>query len=188
MLPMPTPTPMQPPSPAWWWRIAITIGCAGTWTGWFLVINHGQPFRLTPTDNDLNTMRDWFDWWGIYWIKFIPFIGDILMCIIVGAVAFPWGLNLTLAAIVLPLLSLMRPYRDWDLTLRVAIWDFGYLRLIYILIVLCFYTRAVIPGFSEAPAWCFVPLGAVYGLGAVVVLGFYIAFIKRSISMYDPFP
>src|SRR5262245_31814874 len=119
------PQPKQPPrTPAFRWRVALALISAGVWALWFVLVNRGKPFQVLPSDADLRQMHDWFKWWWILWLKIIPVVGDLLIGIIVGAVVLPWGLSLTLSALVLPVLSLLRPHRNLELSIRVSLFDF----------------------------------------------------------------
>lgn len=171
------------------WRLTITGVTAAAWVIWYLLTHRGQPIQLLPSEADIQKMHDWFHWWGIRWIKFIPFFGDIAQCIIVGAIAFPWGMSLTLTAIILPVLSLLRPIRELEVALTVSFYDFCFIRLIYVMAILAFYTEPIVSELkSWLGSWAIVAAGIMYGIAAIVFLCFYYAFIIASIKEDDPFP
>jgi hypothetical protein len=183
------------------WRVLAVFFSALAWTAWILAANRGESFRLTPTDNDLQTMNEWFHWWGIMWLKFIPVFGDILLCTIVGGLVFPWGVSLTLSALIVPILSLMRPYRDFRLSTKTSIHDFIFQRLIYVFIVLCIYFRTILPDVADRGHLLYgVEFGAtagmvgtvvfriLFGFTALSLIAIYFRFVVTSVRHEDPFP
>jgi hypothetical protein len=212
-----TPAAKQPPkAPAFLWRLTVTLVWGAIWSLWFWVANQGQPLRFLPSEQDFVTLRNvspWI-WWGksgigiccilvVVFTKelrrnatawgFLGFLGlvlDFVLCIFLGWLLLPWGLNLTLAAVILPVLSLVRPYRNWGLSLAVAVADFSALRLIYTLTICSAYPEEVLSHLVHGAGfvWWMWGLTVMYGIILLVVASMYLWFVSRSVVLYDPFP
>jgi hypothetical protein len=157
------------------------------WAVWYVLANRGQPFAILPTDQDFVTLRRAMGW--LWWAS-VCVLTDFLACVFLGWLVLPWGLSLILAAVVLPALDLTRPSRPWSLGMKVAVTDFVFLRLLYILAVLAAYPEEVFRDGLPASGslWWAWGLRLVYAGCTLAVAWRYARFIKRSVRMYDPFP
>jgi hypothetical protein len=202
-------------SPAFLWRLSVTVALALIWAAWFWVVNGGQEIQFWPNGSDLarlNTVMSWFPWARIVLIvgfifilalirSFVKeskekeknddslfFIGIVVVIagldMLVGWLIFPWGLSLTLSVFLLPGLTLIRPYRDWKTSLAVSLVDFYATRMIFVCLVIAIHADEV---YSESSWWWVLYMRI---LGYAVLAGglaVYAYFVKRSISMYNPF-
>jgi hypothetical protein len=165
------------------WRLTFAIVSAVAWAAWYWIANEGKPFHVLPIDQDILTLRKALPW--LSWTSGCDLVA-IPCWIVMGWLLLPWGLNVTLAALILPTLELLRPYRGWRLGIAVSIVDFSALRLIYASAFFTAYMHEMNTD-NAAPSVYLWIMRALWAISILVWTWLYVGFVHRSIIMYDPF-